>query len=185
MSAILAEAVAYTAQSVTTGRTGNLVRVELEVSRRRTFEAPWILDIQEVLEGKPSGKVLSSTIIDPRDFSVDAGSFEPPVVVDLSTPVFFKVGDPFAIVLHPKGVEGSNPRLFAGAWKGGCWDVDGFSCYRGGTAFSGPDAKSLSPENFDLRFSTYVSEVPLPAAIWLFAWGIGALLVGRGVRRKA
>jgi hypothetical protein len=171
----LAEEFAYTGQTVTSGKTGRLVRVELEASRRFDFNRPWILDIQEVTNGKPNGTILSTTLIKKNAFPINTG-FQPLLDVTLKSPVFFKKGEMFAIVLHPKGVKGELPNLFAGIWSGGCWVGDNFSCYEGGQAFVGPSSNKLFPQEFDLNFRTHVSPVPLPAAFWFFGSGLLALM---------
>lgn len=181
LSAILAEGEAYVGQSVTSGLSGYLVRVELEASRGSTFTIPWILDIQEVIAGNPTGTVLSSTLIDPTDFPINTG-FEPPLVVELSSPVLFDAGDTFAIVLHPQGVEG-HPGLFAGIWDGGCTSFSTF-CYPGGQALFGPSANALAGDDYDLNFKTFVSQqVEEPRSLPLLVFGLGLMMVGfRGGR---
>ncbi len=172
----LAEGLSYSGQSVTAGVSGNLVRVDLMAGRSSGFLTPWFLDIQEMASGVPTGNVLSRTLIDPSDFPVNIG-FEPGLFVTLSTPVFFEAGDVFAIVLHPQGVEGFSPGLFAGLWGG---DVN--SGYLGGTALSGPFANALSPQDFDFHFRTFVTPVPEPKSYVFLLMGLVAL---RWARRKS
>lgn len=183
LTSVLAESDSYTGQSFTSGRRGNLVKVALEVNRRASFDVPWVLDIQSVEGGLPTGKVLSTTIIAPIDFPINKGD-EAYLSVNLKSPVFVDVAGTYAIVLHPQGVNGPNPGLFAGSWRGGCWAGDGFECYSGGSAFSGAFPDTMVRENFDLHFQTYVSPIPLPAASWLMLSGLGVLLMNRRLSKK-
>lgn len=169
LTGILAEAYSYAGQSVTAGARGDLVRVELAASHRADFVIPWLLDIQEVVSGVPTGKVLSSTLIDADDFTL-IGGFDPKLLVELSSPVFFEIGDEFAIVLHPQGIEGFAPSLFAGSWNG---DVN--AGYSGGTAFFGASGSALVAESYDFHFKTFVSQVPEPSSALLLVAGLAAL----------
>jgi hypothetical protein len=187
LGAVLAEGFAFVGQTATTGITGDLVAVELNAARRSDFLTPWVLDIQRVVNGVPTGEVLSSTVVAPQNFYsgtlFGAPSVPLPLRIDLSTPVFFQVGDPFGIILHPQGVTGS-PGLFAGLWVGN--PTDG---YAGGTAVFGPQANALTPQGFDLHFRTLVdpsASAPEPPGIVLLCLGgICLLFSGRAGWRTA
>jgi hypothetical protein len=183
LGSVLAEGYAFVGQTATTSITGDLVAVELNASRRSNFLTPWVLDIQRVINGVPTGEVLSSTTVAPNDFYsgtlFGAPSVPLPLRIDLSTPVFFKASDPFAIVLHPQGVTGT-PNLFAGQWEGNPTDD-----YAGGTAVFGQQANALTPQAYDLHFRTLVNPVPEPASIVLLSIGSISVLALARHRLKA
>jgi hypothetical protein len=175
LSAALAQEFAYVAQSVTAGIRGSLSAVEISALDQPTFALPWVVEIIAVSGGTPTGVVLASETVDlpsPVIFDVPRLFFR----IDLSTPAFFDAGDSFAIALHPQGITGVSPGLFAGAWVGGTGNP-----YAGGQLFSGLTAETLTPDSpdFDLNFRTYVEPVPEPGTLVLLLTGIGLVALLR------
>jgi hypothetical protein len=163
----VAEGFAYVGQTVTAGVSGHLVAVELNVARRPDFLIPWVLDIQEVVEGIPTGVILSSTTLAAEDIPLLPVSLSPTAPLALSVAmnkaVPLAAGQQFAIVLHPQGLEGV-PGLFAGLWGG----ADG---YLGGTALHGHYGNLLSPSGGDVHFRTLM-HVPEPSAAAMLMAGM-------------
>jgi MYXO-CTERM domain-containing protein len=176
---LLAHGNAYVGQSVTTGLAGYLTQVELFAARQAGFLTPWLVDIQEVVDGQPTGNILSSILVQPDDFPVIPSEGSPPtLLVTLSVPVLFQVGDPFAILLHPQGVTGV-PSLDAGGW-GHSTD------YPGGRAIYGASDDNLAAiEGLDLLFRTYVEPVPEPAGMTLAGFALMAMLALIRRRRRS
>jgi hypothetical protein len=149
---------------------------------------PWVVDIQEVVAGVPTGVVLSSTAIAPENFpliNVLPSPGEPlSLSVAMNVGIPLQAGDQFAIVLHPEGVTGA-PGLLAGNWAGS-------TGYVGGAAVTGPDSDSLTiftggvTTTYDLHFRTFMYVVPEPSNSVLLAIGvILASIVQRKRRREA
>ena len=179
----LADGFSHAGQTVTAGATGRLVRVEMSVTRSWGFDADWILDVRELAGAHDDelrmGALLSSTVIRSIDIPLGGSRSAPSLSVDLPSSVFFRAGDSFAIVLHPKDVEGIAPHLSAGLWSGGCYGGWG-RCYTGGEALYGMSADTLYKQPFDFAFVTYISPVPEPETRTLMlAALIGFALIGR------
>lgn len=165
--ALLAYGTSYRAQTVTTGITGNLVAVDLNVAAPSNFPVPWVLDIRAANDTAIFSTVLSSTIIPQSEFptsAVSLSALEPfSLRVLLSTPVHFNAGERFAIVLHGQGLSGA-PGYGEPYWTGAGPDP-----YPGGTGFTGVGPLSMVSGDYDLHFRTFVDSVPEPGVVLLVA----------------
>lgn len=187
LSAALGEGFSHTAQTVTAGVSGDLVRVDLHVQRGANFLTPWELLIIEAPAGIPNGNVLTAQLVD-LPIVAAFSAFE------LAAPVHFNAGDSFAIALHPQGVNGVSPQLDAGSWGGGTGDP-----YSGGRLLFGTASDHIFPPEsvdplcvplvgclgWDLFFRTYVEvSAPVSAPATIFILVVGFALIGRWRRSQ-
>lgn len=150
LESVLADGFAFAGQTVTAGKSGELHAVELWAIRRPDFLIPWICDIQEVVDGRPTGLVLSTARIQSDQFP--SAWTNVPFRVIFEHPAYFNAGEQYAIVLHPEGLIGS-PGQSAGKWAG---RFPGG--YHAGNRVHGHDASSLEAGENDLFFQTLVRD---------------------------
>lgn len=176
------------AQTFTVGQAGTLAQVDIYnvylSSAGSVNGNPLLFDIRPTdAAGLPvADDNLALATLEMPASSAPTGAFQPPMVFDLlSFGINVSVGEVLALVLR------SNDNVFAF----GTTDVD---IYAGGeyTQRFFPDdvfpvfVAPAFPDGVDLAFRTYVdiAVIPVPAAVWLFATALVAL-VGFGRSRKS
>jgi hypothetical protein len=162
----LAEGFSYVGQTATAGFEGALAAIEIFATHSQGFDTPWVLDVIDAPGGQPNGTILASS--DP--FSIPLNPFYDWTYVPLRGGVRVMSGTQFAFTIHPLGVSGLSPRLFAGGWAGAV-HFDDF--YPRGTTLAGgsPDTLELDNDLGDLFFRTYVVPIPEPRPGLLFLSG--------------
>jgi hypothetical protein len=141
------------AQTFTAGLTGNLVGVDLHlrlVDQQATPEAPLVVEIQTVLAGQPTGRVLATASIAPGEVTVSPEW----VTVGLDPPPASSADTQYAIVASALGVTDANSYV---------WDSADGELYPRGQGLvrdPGPGEPLWRSLELDTTFQTYVALGP-------------------------
>ncbi len=168
-------------QTFVVGITGDLTRVQLQLSRNPLATPDFDVDVSIVTLSGTSTPItvvdtLSTTSFGPADVTTDA-----PMLIDLgfANPASVNAGDTLGILLSPGAPQG------ASAGTSYRWFIeiaDNTRSYVPGAPFSANNGNFVGGPSSDFGFATFVEEggeavVPLPASALLLLSGLGALVI--------
>ena len=169
------------AQTFTVGIAGKLARVDIEVERRESTTDPLLFDIRRIAGGVPTdpnsgSSVLAQVALDASQIPDDRFAF---VSVDVAAfDISVNVADTLAIVLRTDSTN-----FLAYSWHGTRGNGTEYS--RGARFQRTPGAPNWSVGTLvtDVGFRTFVTAVPEPSALVMFA-SSGLILFRRRSRKS-
>ena len=162
------------AQTFTVGVSGDLASVDVLVSESLSNAdlKIEIWDASSLLSGA-TGSPLATGWLLAEEVPPSPETFNTVGFGDAAPSVF--AGQELAIVFHTDSI--------IGAWSIG-GESDDQATYLGGTGLYKSSDRDWTVESADFGFKTYVSIIPIPAAVWLFGSGLLGL-IGLARRKKS
>ena len=163
LGADINEGFRFVGQSFTSGLTGTLDGINIDVSQYAIGDFNLVVDIFSALGGLPDSNLLGSTVL-------SSGSSRISSLITFSNTINMISGDEYAIVV-------SYLNAIPGAGQGkGIWRGEPGNNYSGGNLFFGNDGTNWYRYNDDVYFQTFINPVPEPSTFLLVIAGIIGLI---------